>query len=70
MPARGEIRNVRACPFGDWFLQNKIRIFVQPITVKFIGEDEERFNRDIFSYVEFAKAKMTAHMQGNPADLN
>lgn len=56
--------------FGDWFLQNKIRIFVQPITVKFIGEDEERFNRDIFSYVEFAKAKMTAHMQGNPADLN
>lgn len=44
--------------FGDWFMQNKIRIFVQPIAVRFIGEDAERFNRDIFSYVEFAKQKM------------
>jgi tetraacyldisaccharide 4'-kinase len=40
-----------------WFLQNKIEIFVQPISVKFLGEDGEKFNADIIQYVETTRQK-------------
>jgi tetraacyldisaccharide 4'-kinase len=41
----------------DWFLQNKIEIFVQPITVRFLGGDAEKFNADIIQYVETTRQK-------------
>jgi tetraacyldisaccharide 4'-kinase len=41
----------------NWFLQNKIEIFVQPIVVKFIEEDGDKFNADIIQYVETTRQK-------------
>ncbi len=43
--------------FRDWFLQNKIEIFVQPIVVQFLLGGAERFNADILQYVEVTKQK-------------
>jgi tetraacyldisaccharide 4'-kinase len=42
----------------DWFLQNKIEIFVQPISVKFVSGDEEKFNADIIQYIETTRQKL------------
>lgn len=42
----------------DWFLQNKIEIFVQPIAVSFLNGDAEKFNADILHYIEVTKQKM------------
>jgi tetraacyldisaccharide 4'-kinase len=39
----------------NWFLQNKIEIFVQPVSVQFIGNDGEKFNADILHYLEATK---------------
>ena len=44
---------------GDWFLQNKIEIFVQPVTVGFLFNEAEKFNADILHYVEITKQKNT-----------
>lgn len=43
----------------DWFLQNKIEIFVQPIAVRFLGEDGDKFNADIMQYVEVTRQKIS-----------
>jgi tetraacyldisaccharide 4'-kinase len=42
----------------NWFLQNKIEIFVQPIVVRFLNEDAEKFNADIVQYIEATKKKL------------
>lgn len=47
-------------PFRDWFLQNKIGIFVQPIAVAFLHGDAEKFNADIIQYIEVTKQKTGA----------
>jgi tetraacyldisaccharide 4'-kinase len=44
----------------NWFLQNKIEIFVQPISVKFVGEDGDKFNADIIQYVETTRQKFSS----------
>lgn len=44
-------------PFRHWFLQNKIRIFVQPVAVNFLANDGEKFNADILQFMEFTRAK-------------
>ena len=44
-------------PFRDWFLQNKIGIFVQPIAIGFLHGDAEKFNADIVQYIEVTKQK-------------
>lgn len=49
--------------FRDWFLQNKIRIFVQPVRVVFLPGNGDSFNRDIFNYVEYTKAKTAAALK-------
>ena len=41
----------------NWFSENKIEIFVQPITVKFIDDDGDKFNADVLSYIEYIKSK-------------
>ncbi len=41
----------------NWFLQNKIEIFVQPISVRFLENDAEKFNSDIIEYIEVTKQK-------------
>ena len=43
--------------FRDWFLQNKIEIFVQPIVVSFLLDGGEKFNADITQYIEVTKQK-------------
>lgn len=43
--------------FRDWFLQNKIEIFVQPIAVQFLLGGGEKFNADILQYIEVTKQK-------------
>jgi tetraacyldisaccharide 4'-kinase len=43
--------------FRDWFLQNKIEIFVQPIAVHFLLGGGEKFNADILQYIEVTKQK-------------
>ncbi len=43
--------------FRDWFLQNKIEIFVQPIAVHFLLGGGDRFNADILQYIEVTKQK-------------
>jgi len=43
--------------FRDWFLQNKIEIFVQPIAVKFLFDGGEKFNADILHYIDVTKQK-------------
>jgi tetraacyldisaccharide 4'-kinase len=42
----------------NWFSENKIEIFVQPIAVKFIDDDGDRFNADVLSYIEHTKGKL------------
>ncbi len=46
--------------FRDWFLQNKIEIFVQPIVVRFLLGGSDRFNADILQYIEVTKQKTGA----------
>lgn len=46
---------MRLQEFQDWFLQNKIEIFVQPISVKFLDNDGAKFNADIVQYIETTK---------------
>lgn len=46
--------------FRDWFLQNKIEIFVQPIVVQFLLNGSEQFNADIIQYIEVTKQKTGA----------
>ncbi len=41
----------------DWFLQNKIEIFVQPIQVQFLFDEAGKFNEDVFQYIEVTKRK-------------
>ncbi len=41
----------------NWFSENKIEIFVQPIGVKFIDDDGDRFNADVVSYIEHVKQR-------------
>lgn len=41
----------------NWFSENKIEIFVQPIAVKFIDDDGDKFNADVVSYIEHVKNK-------------
>ena len=40
----------------DWFSENKIEIFVQPIVVKFIDDDGDKFNADVLEYIEHIKS--------------
>lgn len=44
-------------PFRDWFLQNKIEIFVQPVFVAFLGVDGVIFNDSIIKYIEDTRQK-------------
>lgn len=46
--------------FDDWFLQNKIEIFVQPIAVQFLLGGADKFNADIVHYIEVTKQKTGA----------
>lgn len=48
---------MRLQEFRDWFLQNKIEIFVQPIAVTFLADDGAKFNADIVQYIETTKQK-------------
>jgi len=41
----------------NWFLENKIEIFVLPIFVQFLFNDAEKFNADIQHYIGVAKQK-------------
>lgn len=50
---------MRLAPFRDWFLQNKIEIFVQPISVVFLGDQGRKFDHDILRFVEITKSKMS-----------
>lgn len=45
--------------FISWFSENKIEIFVQPILVKFIDGDGDKFNSDVLSYIEYTRPKVT-----------
>ncbi|HLP21056.1 MAG TPA: tetraacyldisaccharide 4'-kinase, partial [Chitinophagales bacterium] len=45
--------------FTSWFSENKIEIFVQPIQVKFIDDDADKFNKDVLSYIEHVKPRVT-----------
>jgi tetraacyldisaccharide 4'-kinase len=40
----------------NWFSENKIEIFVQPIAVKFLDDDGDKFNSDVISYIEHTRA--------------
>ena len=46
--------------FRDWFLQNNIEIFVQPIVVRFLLDGGDRFNADMLQYIEVTKQKTGA----------
>ena len=46
--------------FSDWFLQNKIEIFVQPIAVYFLLNGGEKINAHILQYIEVTKQKTGA----------
>ncbi|HLP52258.1 MAG TPA: tetraacyldisaccharide 4'-kinase [Chitinophagales bacterium] len=45
--------------FTSWFSENKIEIFVQPIQVKFIDDDGDKFNSDVLSYIEHVRPRVT-----------
>ncbi len=47
----------------NWFSENKIEIFVQPIAVTFIGDDGDRFNKDVLSYIEHIRSKQVGNRQ-------
>ena len=40
---------------ANWFSENKIEIFVQPIAIKFLNGDGDKFNADILNYIETTK---------------
>ena len=42
---------------ANWFSENKIEIFVQPIAVKFIDADGDKFNADVVNYIEHVKQR-------------
>ena len=42
----------------QWFSENQIPLFVQPVSVDFLFDEKENFDRDILRYVEFAKDKI------------
>ncbi len=44
-------------PYRDWFLQNKIEIFVQPITIGFLLNGAESFNADMIHYINATQQK-------------
>lgn len=41
--------------FRSWFYENKIPVFIQPIAVEFLFDDKEKFDADIFAYVQHYK---------------
>jgi tetraacyldisaccharide 4'-kinase len=47
---------VRLWPHRAWFLANNIPIFVQPIRIRFLDDDGERFDADIIKYIEVTRA--------------
>lgn len=47
----------------NWFSENKIEIFVQPIEVRFIDSDGDKFNADILSYIEHTRPKATLNTE-------
>ena len=47
----------------NWFSENKIEIFVQPIEVRFLQNDGEKFNADILSYIEHTRPKATLNTE-------
>jgi tetraacyldisaccharide 4'-kinase len=47
----------------NWFSENKIEIFVQPIEVRFLQNDGEQFNADILSYIEHTRPKATLNTE-------
>ena len=44
--------------FRSWFYENKISVFVQPIAVEFLFDNKEKFDADIFAYVQHYKDKV------------
>jgi hypothetical protein len=48
---------VRLWQHRAWFLANNIPIFVQPIKIRFLGNDGAEFDADIIKYVEVTRAK-------------
>ncbi|MBL0308769.1 MAG: tetraacyldisaccharide 4'-kinase [Bacteroidetes bacterium] len=42
---------------GAWFLKNKLEIFVQPIAVRFLFSDGERFTDDVLQFITSTKQK-------------
>lgn len=48
----------RLVQYRNWFSENKIEIFVQPVQVRFLGEDGERFNSDILRFIEVSRQKL------------
>lgn len=52
---------VRLALHANWFLQNKIQIFVQPIRVEFLDADGEKFNAAIQKYIDVTKSKLITH---------
>lgn len=41
----------------EWFMQNNLEIFVQPVAVRFLFNDGERFTDDIIRYITETKQK-------------
>lgn len=48
----------RLAEHRNWFSENKIEIFVQPVQVQFLGEDGAKFNSDIFRYIEVTRRNL------------
>ncbi len=48
----------RLAEHRNWFSENKIEIFVQPVQVQFLGEDGAKFNSDIFQYIEVTRRNL------------
>lgn len=51
---------MRLAEYRNWFSENKIEIFVQPVVVSFLGDDGDKFNADILKYIEVTKQKIQA----------
>lgn len=51
---------MRLAEYRNWFSENKIEIFVQPVVVSFLGNDGEKFDADILKYIEVTKQKIQA----------
>ncbi len=52
----------------NWFSENKIEIFVQPIRVKFTGNDGDKFNSDILTYIEHIRGPRVTEGSGGPLE--